>query len=66
MLGDLQVEQLTQEASRKERVPLGAFVDWDQHLQLVERARREDRSLSAIVRRALQAELERDGENEQP
>jgi post-segregation antitoxin (ccd killing protein) len=60
------MEQLAQGDSRKERVPLGAFVDRDQHLQLVERARREDRSLSAIVRRALQAELKRDGENEQP
>jgi post-segregation antitoxin (ccd killing protein) len=38
-------------------VPLGAFIDRDQHEQLAELARRQDCSMSRIVRRALAAEL---------
>jgi post-segregation antitoxin (ccd killing protein) len=45
------------------RVAIGAFVDVEQRRQLVELARQEDRSVSAVVRRALAAELER---NERP
>jgi post-segregation antitoxin (ccd killing protein) len=47
------------ETATGERVHVGAFVDREQRRQLVEHARREDRSVSAVVRRALQAELER-------
>jgi hypothetical protein len=45
--------------SGSQRKLVGAFVDADQRRQLVELARQEDRSVSAIVRRALAAELER-------
>jgi predicted transcriptional regulator len=47
------------ETATGERVHVGAFVDREQRRQLVELAREEDRSVSAVVRRALQAELER-------
>jgi predicted transcriptional regulator len=46
----------------EERVHVGAFVDAHQRQQLVELARKRDRSLSSIVRRALAAELERERE----
>jgi predicted transcriptional regulator len=45
--------------AQERRVHVGAFVDREQRRQLVELARREDRSVSAVVRRALSAELER-------
>ena len=44
------------------RVHVGAFVDRDQRDEIFELAARRDRSVSSIVRRALQAELERDRE----
>jgi predicted transcriptional regulator len=47
------------ETATGERVHVGAFVDRERRRQLVELAREEDRSVSAVVRRALQAELER-------
>jgi post-segregation antitoxin (ccd killing protein) len=53
--------QVAQLKSGQQRVPLGAFVDVKQHQQLAELARREDRSISSIVRRAVQAELDREG-----
>lgn len=43
-----------------ERVNVSAFVDRDHREQLGELARAEDRSMSAIVRRALEAELARE------
>ena len=43
----------------QERVPLGAFVDAKQKDAVRELARRSDRSVSAIVRRAIAHELER-------
>jgi hypothetical protein len=46
-----QLEQETQPS----RVPLGAFVDAAQHEQLVAL----DRSVSSVVRRAIEAELDR-------
>jgi predicted transcriptional regulator len=55
---------MTQEAQsqpRQQRVALGAFIDSEQHRELVDLARREDRSVSSIVRRALRAELEQRG-----
>jgi predicted transcriptional regulator len=54
--------QLTQE--KPERVPLAAFVDRDVHARLFALARREDSSVSRIVRRALAAELEREHRDE--
>ena len=42
-----------------ERAYVGAYVSHEQPRQLVELAGRQDRSLSAVLRRALQAELER-------
>jgi len=39
------------ETAAGERVHLGAFVDREQRRQLVDLARREDRSVSAVVRR---------------
>ena len=50
------MSQLTQEQGQT-RVAIGAFID---RRRLVELARKEDRSVSAIVRRALTAELERE------
>ena len=44
------------------RIHVGAFVDPEHRQQLVELARKRDRSMSSIVRRALAAELERDRE----
>lgn len=48
-----------QEHSSQTRVAIGAFVDVEQREQLVALAKREDRSVSAGVRRALAAELNR-------
>ncbi len=45
---------------RRERVYLGAYVDREQRERLHEAARARDRSMSSIVRRALDAELERE------
>jgi predicted transcriptional regulator len=53
------MSQLAQEKRRPERVPLGAFVDRRQHEALAELARREDRSLSSVVRQAIGSYLER-------
>lgn len=53
------MSQLAQEKTPVERVPLGALVDRAQHERLVELARREDCSVSRVVRRALAHELER-------
>jgi predicted transcriptional regulator len=47
------------EQERAGRVHVGAFVDQEQRRQLVEIARQEDRSVSAVVRRALTAEVKR-------
>ena len=55
------MSQATKQGKRQ-RVPLGAFVDADQRDRLVELAHREDMSMSAIVRRALTAELDRAAE----
>jgi hypothetical protein len=48
------------EPSGQTRVAIGAFVDVEQREQLVPAGSQEDRSVSAIVRRALAAELERE------
>ena len=53
------------EEAATERVNVSAFVDRDLREQLGELARSEDRSVSAIVRRALAHELEREGEGEE-
>ncbi len=63
MLGELPMSQIAQDPGpSRERVHVGAFVDREQHRQLVKLARAEDRSVSAVVRRALQAEIERKSE----
>ena len=54
--------EVAQKDQLAERVPLSAFVDREQRAALDELARRRDRSLSSIVRRAVAAELEREGE----
>ena len=48
------------EKEHRERVHVGAFVDREQQQKLVKLARKRDRSVSSIVRRALAAELERE------
>jgi tRNA isopentenyl-2-thiomethyl-A-37 hydroxylase MiaE len=53
------VEQVTQSRRHKEREYVGAYVDAREREKLYELAQREDRSVSSVVRRALQAELER-------
>ena len=42
-----------------ERISISAFVDPDDHEKLVERARAEDRSVSAELRLAIREHLER-------
>jgi predicted transcriptional regulator len=56
------MSQVAQENEHRGRVYVGAFVDREQRQQLVELARKRDRSVSSIVRRALAAELERERE----
>lgn len=51
--------QVAEQNQQVDRVPLSAFVDRDQRDKLAERARREDRSVSSLVRAAVAAELER-------
>jgi hypothetical protein len=46
------MSELTQKAHGQRRVALGAFIDVEQRRQLVEIAKQEDRSVSAVVRRA--------------
>jgi len=48
-----------QDSHNDQKVYVGAIVPADQRRQLVELARREDRSVSAVLRRALAAELDR-------
>ena len=47
-----------EEKRRPQRVPLGAFVDREQHDALARLAAREDRSMSSVVRQALSSYLE--------
>ena len=56
------MRQVARENEHRARVHVGAFVDREQRQQLVELARKRDRSVSSIVRRALAAELERERE----
>jgi post-segregation antitoxin (ccd killing protein) len=60
------MSELAQKDHGRRRVALGAFVDVEQRRQLVELAKAEDRSVSAVVRRALAAELERHDERVTP
>jgi hypothetical protein len=53
------MSQLDQE-SRPSRVHVGAFVDRDQQQKLVELARREDRSVSSVIRQALASYVRRE------
>jgi hypothetical protein len=46
----------------EERVSISAFVDPDDHERLAERARAEDRSVSAELRLAIREHLKRIGE----
>ncbi len=48
-----------------ERVSISAFVDPDDHEKLVERARAQDRSVSAELRLALREYLERNGNDDE-
>jgi predicted transcriptional regulator len=43
-----------------ERTHIGAYVDAEQRRQLIELARRDDRSVSSIIRQALKAHVERE------
>jgi post-segregation antitoxin (ccd killing protein) len=49
-----------------ERVSVSAFVDPDDHERLVERARSEDRSVSAELRVAIREHLERQAVDRYP
>jgi post-segregation antitoxin (ccd killing protein) len=53
------------EKSTAERVHVGAFVDPEQRQQLVELARRQDRSVSSVLRQAIATELERERERDE-
>ena len=48
-----------------ERVSISAFVDPDDHERLVERARLEERSVSAALRLAIRRYLERDDHDDE-
>jgi TraY domain len=52
------------ESEREEpkRVPMGAYIDREQHRLLAEIARENERSLSAEVRLALREHIEREAE----
>jgi predicted transcriptional regulator len=43
-----------------ERAHVGAYVDAEQRRQLIELARRDDRSVSSVIRQALRAHVERE------
>ena len=43
-----------------ERTHIGAYVDAEQRRQLIELARRDDRSVSSVIRQALKAHVERE------
>ena len=43
-----------------ERTHIGAYVEAEQRQQLIELARREDRSVSSVIRQALKAHVERE------
>ena len=47
-------------ATEVKRIPMGAYVDRDQHRRLAELAERNERSLSAEMRLALREHIERD------
>ena len=47
-----------------ERAHVNAWIDPRDHERLVELAQRNDRSISAELRRAIAAHVERDGEDE--
>jgi predicted transcriptional regulator len=43
-----------------ERTHIGAYVDRELRRQLIELARRDDRSVSSVIRQALKAHVERE------
>ena len=45
--------QYVPEKKEPQRVAVGAFIDREQRHQLVELARRDDRSVSSVIRQAL-------------
>ena len=47
-------------ATEAKRIPMGAYVDRDQHRRLAELAERNERSLSAEMRLAQREHIERD------
>jgi hypothetical protein len=49
-------------ATEAKRIPMGAYVDRDQHEQLAALAERNERSMSAEVRLALREHIERETE----
>lgn len=53
------------EPAGRQRVHVGLFVDVETRQQLVEVAKRQDRSVSAVVRQALRGHLAHELEREQ-
>jgi predicted transcriptional regulator len=51
-----------QETQTAKRIPMGAYVDREQHQRLAALAERNERSLSAEVRLALREHIEREAE----
>ena len=47
-----------------DRTHIGAYVEAEQRRQLIELARRDDRSVSSVIRQALKAHVEREREPE--
>jgi hypothetical protein len=54
------VGQYEREQPGRERVPMGAYIDREQHRRLAELAERNERSLSAEVRLALREHIARE------
>ena len=48
-----------------ERTHIGAYIEAEQRRQLVELARRDDRSVSSVIRQALKAHVERETSKEE-
>ena len=47
-----------------ERQHIGAFIEAEQRQRLIELARRDDRSVSSVIRQALKAHVEREYQDE--
>jgi Ribbon-helix-helix protein, copG family len=54
------MSQSAQEEISRQRVHIGAFIDSETRRQIVELARRDDRSVSSVIRQALASYVRRE------